>query len=355
MVEINKKEYETINNIMDASIKNKEELDSIQAQQKYFLFKSFISRKDKLATVFDPSDSMLSDSIIYVMVATMKQIIVNIQKTFRTKTLNDSKPIYVPTVMVVKELASNLYLDEHFKTIVFGMHYKNRHNFDRTKLKILTKTIANRTLWDISQDEVFNKEYDQAHSGANIMTALAGSNYETKYDAWLNKLEKLIFESNEHWLTNQFQYCKVFLFNNSFELDLSEIPEYLFNAAPQIKELKINNSAKTDTNTIKQQVKNNDGNEWNNPTKNTADEEPISSENSKVKMLNIVSLIGFFLANESKLKQIHKTVVSLSIKNKKVLRQFEKLMIRRENQAISRLTSSSFSSTYAAIAKFNKS
>ena len=190
MVEINKKEYETVNKLMDASIKNEEELDSIQAQQKYLLFKSFISRKDKLATVFDPSDSMLSDSIIYVMVATMKQIIVNIQKNIGTGAIDNSKPIYAPTDMIIQELISNLYLDEHFKTIVFGIHYKNRRNFDRTKLKILAKTIANRTLWDISQDEVFNKEYDQAHSGENIMTALAGSNYETKYDAWLNKLEK---------------------------------------------------------------------------------------------------------------------------------------------------------------------
>ena len=171
----------------------------------------------------------------------------------------------------------------------------------------------------------------------------------------LINLKKLIFESNEHWLINQFQYCKVFLFNNSFEFDLSEIPEYLFNAILQLKELKSKDSSKTNTDTIKQKAKNNDDKEWNNPTKNTEDEEPISSENSKVKMLNIPNLIGFFLANESKLKQIHKTFASLDTKNMKVLRQSEKLMIRRENQAISRLTSSSFSSTYAAIAKFNKS
>ena len=340
---------------MDASIKNKEELDSIQAQQKYFLFKSFISRKNKLATVFDPSDSMLSDSIIYVMVATMKQIKVRIQKTIGTGAIDDSIPIYVPTVMVVEELASNLYLDEHFKTIVFGMHYKNKHNFDRTKLKLLAKTIANRTLWDISQDEVFNKEYDKNHPGTNIMTALTVSNYEAKYDTWLNKLEKLIFESNEHWLINQFQYCKIFLFKNSFELDLSEIPEYLFKVVPNLNELKSKDSAQAKTDTSKLQDKKNDGNEWNSKIKNTTEDEPDSSENSKIKMLNIPSLIGFFLANESKLKQIHKTVVSLGIKNKKVLRQFEKLMIRRENQAISRLTSSSFSSTYAAIKKFIKS
>ena len=254
--------------------------------------------------------------------------------------------------MIVQELASNLYLDEHFKTIVFGMHYKNRHNFDRTKLKMLAKTIANRTLWDISQDKIFNKEYDQAHSVTNIMTALAGSNYETKYDTWLNKLEKMIFESNEHWLINQFQYCKIFLFNNSFEADLSEIPEYLFKVVPHLNELKSKDSAQAKTDTSKQQNKKNDGNEWNSMIKNAADEATSNNANSKVKMLNIPSLIGFFLANDSKLRQIHKTVVSLDTRNKKVLRQFEKLMIRRENQAISRLTSNSFNSTYAAITKF---
>ena len=46
MVDINKKEYETINNLMDASIQkqNIKNLDSISMQRKYFLFKKFIPK-----------------------------------------------------------------------------------------------------------------------------------------------------------------------------------------------------------------------------------------------------------------------------------------------------------------------
>ena len=217
---------------------------------------------------------MLSDSIIYVMVVTMKLIKVSTQKTIETGAIDDSISINVPTVMIVQELASNLYLDEHFKTIVFGMHNKNNHNFDRTKLNMLAKTIANRTLWDISQDNIFIKEYNEDYYDTNIMTELAGYNYEAKYKIWLNKLRKLIFESIEHWIINQFQYFKIFLFNNLFEPDLSEIPKYSIKVVLHLNELKSKDSSQTKTNTSKQQDKKNEGNEWNNTIKNTADEEP---------------------------------------------------------------------------------
>ena len=89
MVDINKKEYETINNLMDASIQkqNIKNLDSISMQRKYFLFKKFIPKTNKLVTVFDPSDSMLSDSIIYAMVATMKQIKLTFRKLLELELL----------------------------------------------------------------------------------------------------------------------------------------------------------------------------------------------------------------------------------------------------------------------------
>ena len=207
------------------------------------MFKRFISRSYKPRTVFDPSDNMISESIIYVMIATMKQIKVRIQK-YKLKdkevAVVDSLPIYVPTVMVVQELLSNLYINEHFKKIWNGENLKNNDKLDETKLKLLAKTLANRTLWDISQDDVFKNKYNKDYYGTNIMTKLAGYNYEAKYKIWFNKLKKLIFESNEHWLINQFQYCKTFMFNNSFEVDITTIPEYLVEAVPQLNKMRIN-------------------------------------------------------------------------------------------------------------------
>ena len=226
---------------MDASTNKK--FDPDEAHSNYLIFKNFISRSYKPRTVFDPSDNMISESIIYVMVATMKQIKVRIQK-YKLKdkevAVVDSLPIYVPTVMVVQELLSNLYIKEHFKKICKGENLNNNDKLDETKLNLLAKTLANRTLWDISQDNIFIKEYNEVYYDTNIMTELAGYNYEAKYKIWLTKLRKLIFESNEHWIINQFQYCKTFMFNNSFEVDITTIPEYLVEAVPQLKEMRIN-------------------------------------------------------------------------------------------------------------------
>ena len=69
-------------------------------------------------------------------------------------------------------------------------------------------------------------------------------------------------------------------------------------------------------------------------------------------MINIPSLIGFFLANENKLKKIYKSSFKSKTKNKKTNLHFENQMIRSENQAISRLTSSSFGQIYSTVSKF---
>ena len=345
IVEVNKEEFEIVNKLMDESIKKEKHLDPISAQKKYFIFKSFISRKDKLSTVFDPSDRMISESIIYVMVATMKQIKINIQRNIGKGGIDDSIPILVPTVMVVKEFASNIYLDEHFRTILFGIHNKENIIFDESRLKMLTKTLANKVLWDYSQNEIFNENYDDKNIGTNIMSALAGWNYETRYKVWNKKLKSLLFKSNEHWLINQFQYCKILLFNNSFEIDLPEIPEYLIKANPYLKEFKSNNSFQ-----MKDKSKDFNENEWDSRLKKESDDEIKNESVSKIKVINIPNLIGFFLGNEQKLKEIYKNAIISENPNR--IKQAKKMMIRRDNQAMIRLTNSSFCSTYAAISKY---
>ena len=296
---------------------------------------------------------MISESIIYVMVATMKQIKSIIQEKIGRGAIANSTPIYAPTVMVVKKLASNLYIKEHFKTIVFGMHNKNTHRIERTKLKFLAKIIANRTLWDISQDKIFKREYDEDYCDTNIMTALAGYKYEAKYKIWLNKLEKLIFESNEHWLINQFQYCKTFMFNNSFEADITTIPEYLFKAAPLLSKLRTKNFDEDSSNKVQNLKRKNKNNNWVEQLENSKEvDKRIKNNNKMVKMINISSLIGFFLANENRLKQIFKSFALLKTNNLKTKINFEKTMKRRENQIISRFTSSYFGPIYSTVAKF---
>ena len=172
MVEINRDEFELINHQIDESIEKKEKLDPMDAQKKFFTFKSLVSRKDKLATVFDPSDRMISESIIHVMVATMKQIKVNIQRKIGKGNIDDSIPIFVPTVIVINELSQNMYLYEHFKTIFFGIHNKSQRKYDNERLKLLAKTLANRVLWDYSHEEILSNDYDAEKLKSNIGVAL---------------------------------------------------------------------------------------------------------------------------------------------------------------------------------------
>ena len=76
----------------------------------------------------------------------------------------------MPTVLVVNEFASSMLLSEHFKTIVFGIHYKSK-NFDEAKLILLAKTLANRTLNDFINKKDSFKEYDEFNDGTHISSA----------------------------------------------------------------------------------------------------------------------------------------------------------------------------------------
>ena len=69
-------------------------------------------------------------------------------------------------------------------------------------------------------------------------------------------------------------------------------------------------------------------------------------------MINVLSLIGFFLSNEDKLKQIFKISDYSKIKNKKIKKMIIKKMKMWENQAISRLTSSYFGPVHSSVDKF---
>ena len=82
---------------MDSSIKKDEENDSLNDQRKYMLFKS-IYTVDSFISNYDPSSRMLSESIIHVLVTTLKQMMVQTQKKIRMMGINDSIPIFVPTV-----------------------------------------------------------------------------------------------------------------------------------------------------------------------------------------------------------------------------------------------------------------
>ena len=94
-----KDEYETINRLMDSSLIKKKAKDPIEDQRKYLLFKSIYTKNDESVEYYNPCDRMIAESIIYVMVATMKQMKIDIQRKIDKGKIDDSIPIYVPTVL----------------------------------------------------------------------------------------------------------------------------------------------------------------------------------------------------------------------------------------------------------------
>ena len=324
--------------------KKDEENDPISDQRKYMLFKS-IYRVDNYNLNYDPSSRMISESIIHVIVTTLKQMMVQTQKKIRMMGINDSIPIFLPTVLIINELASNMMINEHFKTILFGIHNKSKRKFDEAKLISLAQTLANKTLNDfIHQNDSF-RDYDETHNGVNMYCALAGCSYDTRYRVWLDKLKNLLLKSNEHWLLNQFQFCKILIFNNSFEMNVDNIPEYMFDVIPYLANYKQNCTAQNN------KKNKNIQNEWNDNDK--VDKLNIEKKLSPIKMLNIPSFIGFFIGNEQRINKIYQDSTNSS--NLKQIQAGKELMARRENQAIMKITSSNIGMTYEALNKLTNS
>ena len=219
-----------------------------------------------------------------------------------------------------------MLLSEHLKTIVFGIHYKSKKKTNEAKLILLAKNLANKTLNDFINEKDSFKEYDESNDGTHILSELSGCNYETRYKIWFNKIKSLLLNSDELWLLNQFQYCKALLFDNSYEMDIDDIPEYLFKVIPYLDKLKHNKDIKNNMHSNDQQ------NEWGEHDASKIGDSVSEKSTTKINMLNIPSLIGFFIGNESRINKIYSDAAKLN--NAKKSQAASELMIKRESQAI---------------------
>ena len=208
MVECDKFEFEAINRLMDSSLIKNNYWSPYKDQRIYMMFKSFYSNKNKLTTQYDPSNRMIWESIIYVMVATLKNLKIKIQRKIGKRSIDDSIPIYVPTTLVINEFADYMLLNEHFKTIMFGIQNKSKRKFDEAKILSLAKTLASKTINDYICENDFFRNYNDSHNGVNMINELTGCSYKTRLNAWFQKLKNFLLMSNAHWLINQFQYWK---------------------------------------------------------------------------------------------------------------------------------------------------
>ena len=109
-------------------------------------------------------------------------------------------------------------------------------------------------------------------------------------------------------------------------MDIDDISKYLFKAIPYLDKLKHNKEIKNNINSNDHQ------NEWDESDASKIGNLASEESPTKINILNISILIGFFVGNESKINKIYNDAVKLN--NARKSKAASELMIKRESQAI---------------------
>ena len=228
------RQYQYINTVMDGSVNDPsiKKLDSIESQKIYLKFKKFVNPLQSKFIKYNPTNSMISEVSVCLMVACMKIIKRNIQLKLNNGRIDDSIPLFIPTEYVISELQNIMCLSEQLKVIIFGDTYIKQIDTESPRFQYLISTLADKTLGGIEFDPSEQQNAsDVVDTGSNLITLVASlSNHEQRIQYWSNKLFKLFTESNSQWLIDQFHICKVFLYLNSFKAGITEVNEEIWNA-----------------------------------------------------------------------------------------------------------------------------
>ena len=109
-------------------------------------------------------------------------------------------------------------------------------------------------------------------------------------------------------------------------MEIDDIPEHLFKVIPYFDKLKHNKEIKNNMHSNDHQ------NEWGESDASKVRNSTFEKSPTKINMLNIPSLIGFFIGNESRINKIYNDAAKLN--NARKSQASSELMIKRESQAI---------------------
>ena len=296
------KQYRYANNVMDGSINQKKEaIDAVDQQRTYFKFKRFVNPLRSKQVKYNPTNCMLSEVFASLMIAGMKIIKRNVQMAVNDGVIDDSIPLFIPTEYVIEEFQKVVCLSEQFRSLVFGSTYSKYVNIDSPQLKYLISTLADKTTGGLEFDSDKPEDLESIKDdGNNLITLTATlSNHEQRVQFWRNKIFKLFTESNNQWVIDQFQICKVFLYLNSYETSINEVNENIWEANEKLQSMHMKYQKRDNKH---YEVTKRDGEKWR--SSKVEDNTTTQEENLKIHLIDIPTFIGPIIGFESKIRDI---------------------------------------------------
>ena len=345
IVGIYAKQYQYINTIMDGSASDPaiDKFDSIESQKIYFKFKKVVNPLQSKFIKYNPTNWMISEVSVCLMVACMKIIKRNIQLKLNNGRIDDSIPLFIPTEYVITELQNIMCLSEQLKAIIFGDTYTKLIDIESPRFQYLLSTLADKTLGGIELDPNEQQNIsDVVDTGTNLITLVASlSNHEQRIQYWSSKLFKLFTESNNQWLIDQFHICKVFLYLNSFKAGVTEVNEEIWNANEGLCQLfnKFNQAANDAQDLSKNLSKL--------PSKlqtKLSSSLLKSKESPTVHLIDIPTLIGSFVGFEKKIREKVKCITDNG--KSKIAKKMMKELWSKNQITMTRFLSSWMSTWY---------
>jgi hypothetical protein len=157
---------------------------------------------------------MIDEITAYILVGTLK-ILKNKTKNFETN--------YLPTAFVIRQLNKYMFVSYTLKKMIFDVGEDDDSFTETPEFEEIVEALVDRSLKGGSKDYK-NDEIKDDGTGLVLLSNLH-SDPEKRKEFWTNKLKNLIMFSNRLWLLDQFKYCKWFLFKNSSDHTLENIPE----------------------------------------------------------------------------------------------------------------------------------
>ena len=347
IIGIYSRQYQYANNVMDGSTNEKigNKLDFVDSQRTYFRFKRFVNPLRSKQIQYNPTDFMISEIAVSLMIASMKIVKREVQLAVNDGEIDDSIPLFIPTGYVVAELRKIFYLSEQFRALLFGRTYEKHVDVENPKLKYIISTLADKTLDGLEFYSDKQENLDNIKdNGTNLMTLAATlSNHEQRVQFWKNKLFKLFTESNNQWLIDQFQICKDFLYLNSYEADISEVKKEVWEASEDLKILYIKYQKKDDKYV---EVNKNDEEKWRSGKFEEIAPDQNKNNQLKIHLIDLPTFIGPMIGFESKIRGI----IRGETENGKnpITRELKKRCWAMNQITLTRFVSSHMSTCYSA-------
>ena len=222
-VEVYKDENLFIHNFMDVTLDHQEKLEKYEMEKIYFKFKQLTNVSNSIQTVYDPSNWLLSEVVISIIIATLKMVKREFKDLLSQYIHDDSTSLFVPTKYVILELRKNLFIDEQFRSILVGPSYKRKNIIENDRFEQLIYYLADSSLGgtDVHPNMRFFNIIEDSHNtdtGLNYILLMACmKSHEKRRSFWRDKLITIFTECSEQWILDQYNYAKIFLYLNSFE------------------------------------------------------------------------------------------------------------------------------------------